>query len=246
MHPAHLAYILENRRGLRLRLRASGKLRVKPRSRIMPFLRNVIREHESGLIEVLRQRGARVVSSEPPLTLEECCERGQLWALRQYHDKHGHESNRPPAADRKTWVRNCSGRHGLRSSVRQRASGVDGAAMKRIQPTIEPSLQVDYCRTVVSLSERGLSRQQVMDLGFPLSSRDDLEEAYKRGQAQGVLNVTSRLYANAMAGNQQAARLYLQARGGDAWSGLPQLAAGQPITLAAMRVAFSKEIEADD
>ena len=120
--------------------------------------------------------------------------------------------------------------------------------MKRIKPEIAPpTVEVDYCETVATLAERGLNLEQIAALGFPVLQRDDLRQAYRRGVAQGVLSVTSRLYSDACAGNTRAAQLYLQAKAGPEWrSGTELSDLKQPITLAALRDAFAAEIEADD
>jgi hypothetical protein len=88
-----------------------------------------------------------------------------------------------------------------------------------------------------------LSISQIRDLGFPIQ-RDDLQAAYRRGCAIGVLNVATRLYQEALAGSTRAQQLYLQARGGPEWRPDAELPAGnQPLSLMQLREAFAAEIE---
>jgi hypothetical protein len=97
---------------------------------------------------------------------------------------------------------------------------------------LQPAPQIDFTKTVESLPERGLSISQIRDLGFPVQ-RDDLQAAYRRGCAIGVLNVATRLYQEALAaGSTRAQQLYLQARGGPEWrpdADLPSV--DQPLNL---------------
>jgi hypothetical protein len=101
------------------------------------------------------------------------------------------------------------------------------------------------CRTVEELAMRGLIYAQILSLGFP--DRDDLRQAVERGQTQGTLNVATALYHKAVNGDLRACEIYLRARGGAHWTAsLVDVAGGPPLTLAAMREMFAKEIEADD
>ena len=119
--------------------------------------------------------------------------------------------------------------------------------MRRPKAEIQPAVvEVDYVRTIEQLAERGLSLELIVDLGFPVQ-RDDLRQAYKRGVATGVLNVSTRLYQDALSGNTRAAQLYLQAKAGPEWrSGTELSDLKQPITLAALRDAFAAEIDDDE
>ena len=59
-----------------------------------------------------------------------------------------------------------------------------------------------------------------------------------------MLNVSTRLYQDALSGNTRAAQLYLQAKAGPEWrSGTELSDLKQPITLAALRDAFAAEID---
>src|SRR5256885_287315 len=118
--------------------------------------------------------------------------------------------------------------------------------MKRVIPSVQPSLRVDYVATIEALARVGLTVEQIRALGFPIDSRDDLTAAWARGRADGVRLIANRLFQDALNGDRAAIRLYLQSVGGPQWSApLLDTAGGQPLTLAAMREMFAKEIEGE-